>query len=658
VRRVLGTLGPAIAIVVMLAGPASAHAGLVSSDPANGATVASAPGAITMTFTEPPDASLSVVTVLDAGGNPIAAGTPERTGATGLRVALLSGLGDGVYTVNWRVVSAADGHLTAGVIAFGVGTSPGAVTAAPQPGAPAPSVLSVVAKILLYAGLMLLVAVAVVGLGAFRGTLEATNVVAMVAAVLSLAGAVLFVFAERSTVGVSMSDLLRSDAGRSLRWLLVGVLAADALAVLAVARRRWRPVLWAAGAAGAVAMLIRASGSHAAAAQPAWTQETLQWFHFLAAGAWIGGILLLVLLIRQHRDDPAPVGEARRFSNIATVAVGVILVTGSFRAVHELGGLKELAHLFSSAYGTVLTIKVVIVLGLISLGAVNRQRSIPRLAEDAKPLRRVASMELVAAVGVLALTATLTGLAPARSAQANTGPVTPPSVTVTGSDFATTTRVSLEVAPGTPGANDFTARVADYDTGAPAGADEVALRVASVTRPDVAAATVPLSLDRATDAWTADATAISFPGTWNVTAIVRTGASSVEVPLVLETSVEGAMVATSASTGQPTLITTTFADGSSLQTYVDPGSAGTNQVHVTAFAAGGGSELSLRDATIVAIPSAGEPRRLAATRLDPGHFVANAGLGSGDWTFDIVADTAKGNALEATWSQTIGAGGG
>jgi hypothetical protein len=131
----------------------------------------------------------------------------------------------------------------------------------------------------------------------------------------------------------------------------------------------------------------------------------------------------------------------------------------------------------------------------------------------------------------------------------------------------------------------------------------------------------------------------------------------VEVPLVLETSVEGATVARSASTGQPTLITTTFADGSSLQTYVDPGSAGTNQVHVTAFAAGGGSELSLRDATIVAIPSAGAPHRLDARRLDPGHFVADAGLGSGDWTFDIVADTARGSALEATWSQTIGAGG-
>jgi copper transport protein len=650
--RVLRALAVAIAIVVAVAGPASAHAGLASSDPANGATVASAPGAITMTFTEPPDASLSVVSVLDAGGNPIAAGKPERTGATGLRVALPSGLDDGVYTVNWRVVSAADGHLTAGVIAFGVGTAPGSVTAASQPGTPGPSVLSVVAKVVLYIGLMLLVALAVVGLGAFRGALGSTGVLAMIAALLSLAGAVLFVLAERSTVGVSMNDLLRSDAGRPLVWLLVSVLAADALAVIATARRQWRPVLWAAGAAGAVAMLIRATGSHAAAAQPAWTQETLQWLHFLSAGAWIGGILLLVLLLRERREQPAPVAEARRFSNVATVAVGVLLVTGSFRAVRELGGVKELAHLFSSGYGTVLTVKVLVAIGLISLGAVNRQRSIPRLADDARPLRRLASMEVVAAVGVLALTATLTGLAPARTTPE--GAPAAQSVTVSGSDFATTVRVSLEVAPGTPGANDFTAHVVDFDTGAAVEADEESLRAATVTRPDVAASTVPLTHDQATGAWTAHATAISFPGTWNVTAIVRTGARSVEIPLVVQTRVDGASVGTSVVAGQPTLITTTFADGTSLQTYVDPGTAGTNQVHVTAFAAGGGSEVSLRDATIVAIPAGGEPRRLDANRLDPGHFVANATLGGGDWTFDIVADAVNGNALEATWSQTIG----
>jgi copper transport protein len=652
--RILRTLGLSIAIVVALAWPASAHAGLVSSEPANGATVATAPDAITMTFTEPPDASLSVVSVLGAGGTPIAAGSPERIGATGLRVALPSRLSDGVYTVDWRVVSAADGHLTAGVIAFGVGTSAGTVTAAPQPGTPAPSVLSIVAKVLLYAGLMLLVALAVVGLGAFRGALGSASVLGMVAALLALAGAILLIAAERSTVGVSANDLLRSDAGRPLLWLLVAVLAADALAVIAAARR-WPPAWWLAGVAAGVAMLIRATGSHAAAANPAWTQEALQWLHFLSAGAWIGGIVLLVVLLRERRGQPAPVVEAGRFSNVATVLVGVILVTGSLRAVQELGGLGELAHVFSSSYGTVLTVKVLLALGLIALGAVNRQRSIPRLRDDAAPLRRIATVEVVAAVGVLALTATLTGLAPERP---GTRPPTTRPVTASGADFATTMRVTLEVAPGEPGANDFTARVTDYDTGTPLEPDEFTLRVASVTRPDVAASTITLSQDHTMGTWTAHATALSFPGTWNVTAIVRTGATSTEIPLVLQTRVAGATVATSVASGQPTLITTTFADGTSLQTYVDPGAAGVNQVHVTAFASGGGSELALRDATIVAIPAGGDPRRLDANRLDPGHFVANATLEDGDWTFDIVADARTGNALEATWSQTIGRDGG
>ncbi len=649
-------LAVAVTGIVLLATPASAHANLQSSDPANGATLQKAPDAVTMTFTEPPDPTLSVVSVLDPGGNAIPAGSPQASGRTGLRVTLPSDLGNGTYTVNWRVISRVDGHLTAGVIVFGIGTSPGAApTTAPQTSAPGPSVLSVVGKVLLYAGLMLLVALAAIGLGAFRGALRSTPVVAMIGALLALGGVIAYIVAERSTVGVPMGQLLRSGAGRPLVWLLVAVLVADAFAVVAAARPRWRTALWAAGAAAAGAMLVRATGSHAAAAQPAWTQEGLQWVHLLAVGAWIGGVALLLLLLRELRGHLAPVDEARRFSNVALVAVGVVVLTGSLRAIHELGGLRELAHVFSSSYGTVLTIKVAIAVGLIALGAVNRQRSIPRLADDPRPLRRVASIEVVAAVGVLALTGTLTGLSPPVSTRppANAPPT---SVTVTGSDFATTLKVTLNLDPGTAGMNTLTADVLDYDSGAPADVDEVDLRIASVTRPEVAGSAVPLSRN-AGGSWTTRSAALSFPGTWSVIVVVRTGARSVQVPLTLQTRVEGATVTTSAAPGQPTLVTTTFPEGSSIQTYVDPGSAGVNQVHVTAFAAGGGSELPLQDVTIVAIPSGAPPHRLGSKRLDTGHFVANAELERGDWTFDVVADARNGKVLEATWSQTLGAGG-
>ena len=110
----------------------------------------SAPASITMSFTEPPDADLSTVAVLDSTGAeldtpPAERGAPPRS----LAVALPPGLGDGVYTVSWRVVSEADGHLTVGVFTFGVGVDPGHAAApdvhVPEP-APQASPLAVAAR--------------------------------------------------------------------------------------------------------------------------------------------------------------------------------------------------------------------------------------------------------------------------------------------------------------------------------------------------------------------------------------------------------------------------------------------------------------------------------------------------------------------------------
>src|SRR5438445_5648906 len=113
---------------------ASAHALLKRSVPADGSTVSQAPRAIQLFFTEPPDPSLSIVSVLDATGKSVRGiGPPQPIPGDrdGLRVSVPSGaLPDGVYTITWRTVSKTDGHVTAGAIAFGVGLPSGAVHSA------------------------------------------------------------------------------------------------------------------------------------------------------------------------------------------------------------------------------------------------------------------------------------------------------------------------------------------------------------------------------------------------------------------------------------------------------------------------------------------------------------------------------------------------
>ena len=87
---------------------------------------------------------------------------------------------------------------------------------------------------------------------------------------------------------------------------------------------------------------------------------------------------------------------------------------------------------------------------------------------------------MLAAAGVILLTATLTSLNPSATGDA-TGPSTPVLGRAEGTDFATTMRVRLALDPGTPGANLVTAEVVGYDDDLPVDADGVTLRVSSVT---------------------------------------------------------------------------------------------------------------------------------------------------------------------------------
>jgi copper transport protein len=656
-------------IVVVVAGATSAfaHAGFVSSDPAPGQVLETAPPSVSITFSEPPDPELSFVKVLDAGGGVVAQGGNvtdgeplERTGERTISLPL-DDLSDGVYTVSWQAVSTADGHITTNAFAFGVGASVGTV---PEPSgtiptSPTPTATSIAGKVALYVGLSLLVALGVVGAGLFGGRLRAAPTIALAGAVCALGGTIAMVIAEHAAVSgsggaaLTTSELLRSDAGAPYLRLLVAVAVAALCAVVAAARtRRWTLAL--VGAVGAAAMFVRASGGHASGSSI--VQETLQFAHFVAIGVWIGGLALLWLLLREQHGDP-PAREATSFSTVATVAVGVVVLTGSFRAVNEMGGIGALAHVFSTTYGTVLVAKVAVAIVLIALGAANRFRSVPRVGrgDGSTMLTRVVTAEIVTALGVFALTGALTGLPPATDEDVAPAPAaTPSGITVTGADFATTVRASLAASPGSPGPNNFELTLTDYDAASAFPADRVSLRFTPLGHPDVPA--TMLDLMSHGDVWHGSGASLSLAGTWNVTAQVQAGAETTEVPMTLTTIIPGATTSVSSTAGQPTITTVAMPNGTSAQVYVDPGTQGTNQVHLTAF--DGTETLPLADATFVAIQtgteSGEEPIVLDAVRFEPGHFVANTELSAGDWTFDLTARARDGGFLQATVHQSIG----
>jgi copper transport protein len=612
-----------------------------------------------MTFTEPPDADLSKVVVLNSAGQEVQAGPASAgTAPRSLVVPLPDDLPDGVYTVSWQVISSADGHQTANAFSFGVGVAPSAGSRAPaQATSPSPSLLSIAGRTSLYLGITMAIGTAFAGLWTIGAALRGRRWLSIASGILIAVGAMCMVIAERSAVDASLRELLSSATGKDYVWLLAAAAVALACGVIAGLTRSW-PTLALLGAAGIATALVRALGGHAAAASPAWPQELLQTVHITAASIWVGGFVPVLLLLWAARRAPAveraadpPFDEVARFSRAAAWAVLVLVGAGLLREVDEAGGLgRVLDLLFDSSYGTALLIKMAIVVGMIGLGWLNRRRSIPRLRSGDAMLARMMSIEVVAAVVVLALTATLTGLNPEPP-----GPTTPPAparISASGSDFATTMRVALTATPGTPGRNDFRVEVTDFDSGAPLTTTAVSLTFEPVGRPNVQQSQLDLPRSGA-GAWTGSGSQLSLAGVWNVTTLVQTGARATEVPLTLVTRAPGGQRTSVASTaGLPDITTITLASGSQIQAYADPGAAGANEVHVTAFDASG-QELPLQDMLVIATPSGGEPRALDAKRLSPGHFSAAADLTAGEWRFDLIATSEDGQVLQAWFDQTI-----
>ncbi|MGI5175900.1 copper resistance CopC family protein [Dactylosporangium sp. CA-152071] len=127
----------AVALLVLLAPPAPAwaHAKLVKSDPADGATVSAPLTAVTFTFNEPVKQQFSTVVVTGPDGVSYSDGTPKSVDKT--LTQSVKPLPAGAIKVAWRTVSV-DGHPIEGQLTF-TNAAPAPTTAAPSSPPPATS---------------------------------------------------------------------------------------------------------------------------------------------------------------------------------------------------------------------------------------------------------------------------------------------------------------------------------------------------------------------------------------------------------------------------------------------------------------------------------------------------------------------------------------
>ena len=527
-RRVAASLTLAASLALLQGRGLSAHAGPLLTDPLEGATLGDTPKIVQLTFSERPEASLSMIRVLDTSGRAWQIGQAaanEDPLALAIRVQPLPA---GVYIVNWRVVSAVDGHVTSGAYAFGVRTPPGGAFSTTTI-YPAASLVELSARWMFVAGSVALLGALAAALMRFGGTTD--EALAFTGWLSAMAGALLMFQAQRRNAPAAFAVLMRATIGRMLILRAATVAAAGA----ALFTAWWGPrngfpslrrgALGVSALATFAAIAIHVAAGHAAGATR-FTSATIaaQWAHFAASGVWVGGLAALVLSLpaapTRHTAQ-----SARRFSMVAAAALLIVAATGIARAAGEISSLGQLV---STGYGRAVTIKGVLIAAIAALGAMNRWRSVPVAATNIAPLRRTASAEIVVAAAALTTATVLATLPPPIGAAAGVR-----GITVSGADFSTSVRAQLTTVSDQPGANRFTLRVTNYDSGTPVRTGRATLRFTPLDDPGIASTSLLLALGPG-DSYEGSGANLAFAGRWQVTAFVELGVDAYEVPLQLD----------------------------------------------------------------------------------------------------------------------------
>jgi copper transport protein len=664
-RRALVPLIAAAGLAWIATGAVDAHALLVSASPAPNTAVATSPTSLTLTFTESPDPKLSIVHVLDSSGaERSVGGVTTIPGKPDELMVPVTPLPEGVYTVSWRTVSSVDGHVAAGSYAFSVGTAAppvgsgsGASASGSVQSSSGGSLLTILGRLLLFLGLLGLVGCGITGALLVRGLDDPQNKTILRLAVgetaVAVLGTLLLIAGQITDAGASLADLPASSLGRDAVLRLAPLVDAAVLTLAAwridgagrVRVRRWLVV--AAGVSGGLALLVEAVLSHAASETLAPAQIALQWFHLLAVGLWLGGLVVLLIQVRGV-ETVSKAQIARRFANLAGLGLAAVVATGTLRAIVDIGSLDAL---FSTDFGRLVLLKVALLIPIAGLGALNHFRNVPAAIRGLGPLRRTGSLEISIGTAILLVAALLVNTAPPAEVSAASqggGPEAAASATtapleVSGTDFGTTVRLGLTVSPGIVGSNDFVARLTDYDTGAALNASAVRFTFRLPERPDVGASTLDL-VRQSAGVFSGTGANLSIDGKWSVAALVTEPATSVEVDLMVSVRVPPQQIDVNRVPGLPTIYTAHLGSGRTVQVYLDPGKPGANLLHATWFDAGG-HEMPVSDVAMTQLGASGASTGLVPQILDSGHEAAPAQVAAFPAEFVIGATGPDGASL-------------
>jgi putative copper resistance protein D len=348
--------------------------------------------------------------------------------------------------------------------------------------------------------------------------------------------------------GVLWTVLSQTTFGRT--WLVRLVLACALAATLpALLSPRDHKSTWLKAAAVALAATfagVLAWSGHAAGGlgDEAIIHPAADVLHLIAAAAWIGALLPLIVLFAAAGADDASLAMARtattRFSILGIVSVGTLLVTGIVNTFYLAGSVPALLH---TDYGRLLLIKIALFLAMVAIAGVNRLQLTPQLLQQVSTiasrdalwqLRRNAAIEASAGAIVIAIVAALGTMPPAIHAahqHPTYGPVPADAAFV--HIHLVDGMADVTIRPGRAGRARATIRLWNDDFEA-LNARQLSL---TLTAPAAAVGNAYPAREGRDGAWQVDGIELSEPGNWTVTVDVvldQTKRLTLTAPIVIE----------------------------------------------------------------------------------------------------------------------------
>src|SRR5215213_7199891 len=284
----------ALLSVLGFASGASAHAVLMSMEPADGSVVSLAPKTVQLNFNQP--VTPAAIKLIDADGTTRDSPSVHAIDKT-IVVMLPEGLPPGTQIISYRVVSE-DGHPVAGSLTFSIGAATGTASAPENAGAL--NGLIWLARIGVYLGLF-----AGVGGAFFANWIARTRA----GGTAVFAPFCIGLLSAAASLGLQGLDLLGRPLGEfwtaapwqaaALTSLLQSMLIAAAAMIAGIVALRTRVAgtvaMLSAFALAGVGLSLAASG-HAAGASPQWLTRPMVFLHSVGVAFWIGALGPLVAM--------------------------------------------------------------------------------------------------------------------------------------------------------------------------------------------------------------------------------------------------------------------------------------------------------------------------------------------------------------------------